>query len=206
MKSRKELEILLSQAPKYRNPKAELEQYVTPADLASTILWTAHLAGEIEGKVIADFGCGTGVFCRGAELLGAEECICIDLDMEALEDGRAFLSRSELIQADVLTYPLRSVDVIFMNPPFGTVKRGIDKKFLISALVTARDSIYSIHLASEITERLFVSIASEYGFSTETIVTLYRMPAEYPWHRKRIHYMSVQVFKFKKSVQVISRI
>ena len=205
MKSRKELEIALSQVPKFRNPKAELEQHVTPADLAATILWTAHLAGEIEGKIIADFGCGTGIFCRGAELLGAEECICIDVDMDALDDGKAFLSRSDVTQADILTCPLRSIDVVFMNPPFGTVRRGIDKEFLTTALAKAKLSVYSIHLASEATERLFRSIALEYGFNTETVVTLYRMPIEYPWHRKRIHYMPVQVFKFKKSAQVISR-
>lgn len=199
MKSKKELEIILSQVPKFRNPKAELEQHITPADLASTILWTAHLAGEIEGRVVADFGCGTGIFCKGAELLGAEECLCIDLDIDALEDGRSFLSSSDLVQADVLMCPLTSVDVVFMNPPFGTVKKGIDKAFLITALTTARHSVYSIHLASKDTERLFTIIASEHGFSAETIVTIYRMPIEYPWHRKRIHYMTVQVFKFKKS-------
>ena len=200
MRSKKELEIQLSKIPKFENPKAELEQHLTPADLASTILWAAYLSGEIEGKVVADLGCGTGIFCKGAEVLGAEECLCIEIDLEALNIAKSNLN-SGIVNADVLSCPLRSVDTVLMNPPFGTVQRGIDKKFLMVAFSIAKEVIYSIHLFSEKTEKLFRRLALNYGFQTETIITNYKMPIEYPWHRKRFYEMPVQVYKFKKIKQ-----
>ena len=150
--------------------------------------------------MIADLGCGTGIFCKGAEVLGAEECLCLEIDLDALNIAKSYLD-SSIVNTDVLSCPLRSVDTVIMNPPFGTVQRGTDKKFLMVAFSIARESVYSIHLFSETSEKLFRSLALDYGFQAETIIASYRMPIEYPWHRRRFYEMPVQVYKFKKIKQ-----
>jgi predicted RNA methylase len=48
-----------------------LEQYKTSAHLAASMLFTVHHRGELEGRVIADLGCGTGVLAIGAAVMGA---------------------------------------------------------------------------------------------------------------------------------------
>ena len=53
-------------------PDVMLEQYKTSSHLAAHMLFTIQDAyGEIEGKTIADFGCGTGILAIGSQVLGA---------------------------------------------------------------------------------------------------------------------------------------
>ena len=49
------------------------------------MLLAAAEEGDIEGKLIADLGCGGGVLGIGAALLGAEHVLAVDLDPAALE-------------------------------------------------------------------------------------------------------------------------
>ncbi len=196
MTSKKSLEIELSKVPKFPNPKIELEQYVTPPELASAILWDAYLSDHIYGKTVADFGCGTGMFCRGAELLGAEECVCLEIDESPLGVAKALLEASEPVQADVLANPLARIDTVVMNPPFGTQKRGTDKAFLVEALRLAKEAVYSIHISSGETVKLFRDLANSYGFEVEVLPVRYRMRREYWWHKKKVHEMPVDVYRF----------
>ena len=57
---RKDLEILLQNVGDFENPSASLEQYMTPAWMASEILFGAYAAGDVAGMKVADLGCGTG--------------------------------------------------------------------------------------------------------------------------------------------------
>ena len=70
---KKELSILLSKLIEQENLKIDLEQYQTESELAGEILWKAFLNNDIKNKIIADFGCGNGIFGIGALLLGAKK-------------------------------------------------------------------------------------------------------------------------------------
>ena len=88
MKLRK-LEEHLQDAKIFKNPSIKLEQYPTSPHIAylprsfmyllliiyfprAHMLFTINSAySEIEGKVIADLGCGCGILGIGAEILGS---------------------------------------------------------------------------------------------------------------------------------------
>ena len=72
MVTKKQLGISLSKLNKIEQPNLLLEQYQTDSEIASEILWTAFLNGNIENKTIADFGTGNGIFAYGSLLLNAK--------------------------------------------------------------------------------------------------------------------------------------
>ena len=81
---KKDLEVLLSQFQSFVQPQVKLEQYQTPSSLAADLLWDAYQKGNIQGKTLADFGCGTGIFGLGALFLGAKKVFFVDIDARAL--------------------------------------------------------------------------------------------------------------------------
>lgn len=96
---------------------------------------------DIEGKRIADLGCGTGIFSIGAAIFGAEEVIAFDLDTAALEIAKKNVEEFELedqvtlVNAEINAIKVdKKVDTVIMNPPFGTKKEGVDMLFLQKAL------------------------------------------------------------------------
>ena len=58
--------------PKKTLLQVDLEQYETPAHIASHMLWGAYLKGDIEGRRVGDLGAGCGMLSVGAGALGAE--------------------------------------------------------------------------------------------------------------------------------------
>src|SRR3989338_1932750 len=86
IKSKSQLAILLSRLAGFDNSKLKLgrEQYATDSEAAAEALWFAYMSGDIEGKTVADLGCGTGLLGIGALLLGAKQAYFIDNDEEAL--------------------------------------------------------------------------------------------------------------------------
>lgn len=49
-----------------------LEQYKTSASLAAQMLFLIDSDyDDIDGKIVADFGCGTGILSIGSQILGA---------------------------------------------------------------------------------------------------------------------------------------
>ena len=147
MRSKKQLEMALSRVKGFDNSKVSAEQYITPSDIASEVLWKAYMDGEIEGKVIVDLGSGTGILGIGALLLGAKKVYFIDNDPEVLsilkENIRNIESEYrdsengndwewESIDIDVVEtsesiiggeselIPGNVLDTIVTNPPFGT--------------------------------------------------------------------------------------
>ncbi|HEV8361491.1 MAG TPA: 50S ribosomal protein L11 methyltransferase, partial [Candidatus Thermoplasmatota archaeon] len=63
--------MLLQKVPPHPAPKAELEQYQTPAPIAADLVYRALAAGDVAGKRVLDLGCGTGILAIGAALVGA---------------------------------------------------------------------------------------------------------------------------------------
>jgi putative methylase len=137
----RQLEMCLQKIQGFRSPKADIEQYMTPAPLAARLLHEAALAGDICEMKVVDLGCGTGMLSIGAALLGAE-VTGIDIDEAALKTARknaeAFGLDIEWIRMriDETAKPL-AADTVIMNPPFGAQKEHADRPFIDFALLTA---------------------------------------------------------------------
>ena len=151
MHTKKQIAIALSKIKNFEAPKIKLEQYMTDSEIASDVLWHAALHGHVEGKVVADLGCGTGIFGIGALLLGARHVHFVEVDEDALHTLKENLkahafphSTYSLHHTDVSHFGQR-VDTIFMNPPFGTRDEHADRRFLLKAFSLARQ-VYSISL------------------------------------------------------------
>ena len=184
---RKELEILLERIPPNPSPKAELEQYATPAGIAADILFEAYARGDVAGKRIADLGCGTGVFATGAALLGASESLGVDIDGNAVaiagEYARKLCAKAEFRTVDVKDIS-GDFDTVFQNPPFGYQARRLDRIFLTKALEVA-PVVYTLHHAgaSEYIRKFIAGIGSvDFGQN-------YKFPMK---HTYKFHSMAVK--------------
>ncbi|BCU69269.1 METTL5 family protein [Stygiolobus caldivivus] len=192
----------MEKVPPHPNPKYELEQYITPSNLASTLLWTAYLRNEIgREKYVADLGCGTGRLCAGAVILGSD-CLCIEIDKESIYLAREFFEENGLnadfLLADVEKLNIsREIDTVIQNPPFGVVRKGIDITFLKKALEIA-DTVYTIHKSNIMTRKLIERLAGEFNRSTEVVTLNYELRPYYPWHKERHHIFMVDLYILKR--------
>ena len=161
----------------FSDPKITLEQYPTDTKTTSELIHMIQAQyGDIEGRMVADLGCGVGVLTIGAALLGAGYVLGIDIDQDALDVCRENVEifdeeykTIDLLQYDVTKLYDESVDssqrdgascthvhrfykcfdTVIMNPPFGTkYNEGIDMKFVKTALAMAKNSVYSFHKTS----------------------------------------------------------
>ena len=68
----KQLEQWLQEVRRFEDPKLLLEQYPTPPHIAARIIYTmATSFDDIDGKSVADLGCGCGVLGIGCAMLGS---------------------------------------------------------------------------------------------------------------------------------------
>eukprot|EP00882_Tetradesmus_deserticola_P019327 GHRQ01020795.1.p2 GENE.GHRQ01020795.1~~GHRQ01020795.1.p2 ORF type:complete len:123 (+),score=35.86 GHRQ01020795.1:302-670(+) len=82
----KELHALMQDIEPFAQPKVQLEQYPTGADIASRMLYTIEaMYNDIEGNVVVDLGTGTGMLAIGAALLGSPCVLGLDVDPDALD-------------------------------------------------------------------------------------------------------------------------
>ena len=153
---KKELEISLSKISDFENPNVKFEQYMTSAEVASTMIHMADMNGDIEGKIIVDLGAGTGMLAIGSALRNPRGVIGIEKDKSALLIAKRNVSTIsqeimvEWVLADVEHVPIKTVDKVdvtgIMNPPFGAQKsyKHADRNFLEKISEIASVS-YSIH-------------------------------------------------------------
>ena len=87
------------------------------------------------------------------------------------------------------------VDTIIQNPPFGTINKHVDKKFLTKAFKLSKN-IYSIHKTS--TKRFLEQIARTYKFKVQTSNFLFRIPKILEKHRKKAVFIETSLFIFKQ--------
>ena len=85
MVSKSSLAIELSKLKVFNQANVSLEQYPTDSEIAATILWQAKMNNDIEDKIIADLGAGTGILGIGALLLGADYVYFVEKDEKAIE-------------------------------------------------------------------------------------------------------------------------
>lgn len=191
----KELESYLQQVDTFEAPKILLEQYPTSPHIAACMLYTIHSTfDDIKGKLVADLGCGCGVLSIGAAMLEAGLCVGLDIDSDALEVFRRNAEEFEMSNIDLVQCDLCAVeaeayatkfDTVIMNPPFGTKhNKGMDMKFLRTALTMAKTSVYSLHKTS--TREHIQKKAHDWGVKMEVVAELrYDLPASYRFHKKK---------------------
>ncbi|KAM9804971.1 rRNA N(6)-adenosine-methyltransferase METTL5 [Neosynchiropus ocellatus] len=202
----KELESCLQQVDVFEDPKILLEQYPTSPHIAACMLYTIHNTfDDIEGKLVADLGCGCGVLSIGASMLDAGLCVGLDIDDDALDIFRRNVEEFEVPNVDILQCDLcalqddafcKKFDTVIMNPPFGTKhNQGMDMKFLRTALTMAETAVYSLHKTS--TREHIEKKAKDWGVKMEVIAELrYDLPASYKFHKKKSVDIQVDFIRF----------
>ncbi len=188
--SKARLAVELSKLDVFDEPDVSTEQYPVDSEIGAEILWNAYFLDDIEGRKVADLGCGTGLLGIGALILGAKKVFFVDSDENVLETAKSNLARfAEMgepvfLHQDVNDFNERA-DTVIQNPPFGTKTKHADREFLLKAFQTA-DVVYSLHKA---TSKDFIEkIAGDNGFKA-THYWEYDLPikASHLFHRRRIH-------------------
>jgi len=192
----------------FEEPKILLEQYPTSPHIAACMLYTIHNTfDDIEGKLVADLGCGCGVLSIGAAMLDAGLCVGFDIDHEALDifqrNAEEFeIPNVDLVQCDVCSLDAEAFankfDTVIMNPPFGTKhNQGMDMRFLRKALTMAT-TVYSLHKTS--TRDHIQKKAGDWAVKMEVIAELrYDLPASYKFHKKKSVDIKVDFLRFSKA-------
>ncbi len=187
--------MILERLEGFSAPDPRLEQYATPAPIASELLYSALLRGDLEGTV-CDLGCGTGILAIGAALLGAGSVVGIELDGSALktaeENARRLGVDIELVRGEVASIALKNVSTVIMNPPFGAQKGSSgDRAFLSKATETA-DVVYSIHNAgSEGFIRRFVEPCKV----EEVKRIAFPLKRSFKFHSREVKFIEVELYR-----------
>ena len=188
----------------FEDPKAPLEQYHTPPDLAAHIVHVADLQGDVEGRTVLDLGCGTGMLALGAALRGPERVVGVDLDPAPLstagENERRVGATADVswVRADATRLPL-SPDgaTVLMNPPFGARggNEGADREFLETAADVARVS-YSVHNAGS--ESFVEAFAGDNaGEVTHAFRAEFELPRQFEHHTEDARTIDAEVFRIE---------
>ena len=155
------LERRLARVEGFADPRAEFEQYPTPADVAAHLVHLAAVQGDLAGRTVVDLGTGTGMLALGAACRGPARVLALDRDPAALARARENESRVDppthvsWLLGDATRAPLclaraettrASETTVLMNPPFGaqTGNEHADRAFLATASELASVS-YSLH-------------------------------------------------------------
>ena len=201
---KRHLEMILQRIPPHKSPKVQLEQYMTPANIAADVLWNAYSLGDIEDKKVIDLGCGTGIFAIGAALLGAKEVIGIDVDHDSIKIAKLQASKmgidnvTEFILEDIKAVNLKA-DTVIQNPPFGAQKAGTknaDRIFMKKAIESA-PVVYSFHIkeTEEFVEKFFSSVG---GYVTYKFYYSFDIPKIYDFHQKEKMSVDVVVLRVER--------
>ena len=199
----KDLELALESIKRTNEYDVKLEQYPTPANIVSAILFSAQMEhGDITDKTVFDLGCGDGIFALGAALLGAKRVVGIDVQSKALKASQTNSRLLEIedtvdwVLGDISSLQLQClVDTVVSNPPFGVKNRGADMRFLKKAISIA-DVTYSIHLAGE-KNRIFLLKEIEKLNAMVTQIETFQFPIKklFDFHKKEIHMVDVDLYR-----------
>ncbi len=197
--NKKQLAIELSKLKRLSKFNIKLEQYQIDSNLASDLLWTAYQNGDIKNKIIADLGCGNGIFGVGALLLGAKFAYFLDLDKNCLDickENLKSFKNYKLICSDISDFTAR-VDTVVMNPPFGVQNRKADKIFSEIAMKYS-NKIYSIH---KIESKEFIDkLCRENNFKVLNIIEKeFIIDRTYKFHTKDKYGLKVGIWRLSKN-------
>jgi len=160
--------------------------------------------GDIEGRTVADLGCGCGVLSLGCVMLGADFVTGFDIDPDALAIFQQNIEEFEMDNLELVNLDTRNigpdwkgrVDTVVMNPPFGTKhNKGLDLVFLEAGLEMASTAVYSLHKTS--TRDHVLSKARSWGAEGRVLAELrYDLPATYKHHKKASVDICVDFIRF----------
>ena len=199
---KRHLEMLIQSIPPHKNPKVHLEQYSTPASIASDLIWNAYSLGDIYQDNVIDFACGTGIFSIASSLIGAKKVLGIDIDEEAIATAKSTANIMEIENIDYLTQnildftPDEKFDVLIQNPPFGSQKKaieGTDTKFINKAMDIS-NIVYSFHMASTY-DYIFDYFEKLGGTITHEFKYKFPIPKIYDFHTQDSKDVKVVVFR-----------
>ncbi len=200
--SKTRLAVALSKLAVFEDPSLAAEQYPMDSETGAEVLWDASFKGDIEGKRIADLGCGTGILGIGTLLMNASHVLFVDSDEKALETLRQnlalypFPSASHSIHHTDVAAFAEKADVVIQNPPFGTKKKHADRDFLMKAFETA-PIIYTFH---KTTSKTFIAqISEDNGFSiTHYYEFDFPLKMEHLFHKHRMHHIKVGCWRLEQ--------
>ena len=184
----KQHEIVLQAFSDFPHPRADLEQYPTPPDVAVRFLNLA--SHDIVGRRVVDLGCGTGILTVGAALLGASISVGVEADAEALEVARRNLRLASEVFGDLNVAFVRAripefhfrAHTVVMNPPFGMRRKGSDRAFLTTAMEGA-NVVWT--LLGRDSDPFVSRLAEEMGFRAERVAHLpFTLRRSMRFHRK----------------------
>ncbi len=203
MGSKRSLATKLGVVAGFEDPRAALEQYPTPPDLAAHVVHLADLQGDIDGRTVVDLGAGTGMFALAAALRGPARVIGIEIDRAVLDTARenercvAASAPVHWLQADATRAPLAVPDpvTVVMNPPFGAQNgnRHADRGFLRTASEIAAVS-YSVHNGGS---REFVEVfaADNGGEVTHAFAADLPIDAQFDHHEDDAREIDTEVYR-----------
>ena len=179
---RKKLEILLQKLAFPSEYNNDLEQYLTDPHVASMLVYQAFQNGDIEGKTVADLGCGNGLLAFGSAIMGAKHVYALDSD-QSMTDLCEVNCRGlpvSVYRSDISAFDTR-VDTILMNPPFGSVRKHADLPFIRTA-ARYGSVIYSIHnmKTREFVERQYSDIGDIF-FQAKVLISVPRIYAHHKY-------------------------
>jgi len=203
MATKSELTQQLGVVVGFDDPRADLEQYRTPPGLAAHLVHTADLQGDVEGQVVFDLGCGTGMLALGAALRGPRSVVGVDIDPAPLatarENERRVGSTSAVswVRADATREPLHpdSGTTALMNPPFGAQagSEHADRAFLETTARIA-DVSYSIHNADS-ADFVEAFAGDNGGEVTHAFGAEFELPRQFEFHDEDGRLLDVEVFR-----------
>ena len=201
-----DLEKAISKIEPHPAPKAYLEQYTIPADVAAEILYMAtYVYDDVIDKTVLDMGCGTGRLAIGAALLGAKETFGVDIDTLAV---KAAQKNAEKLNAKKKTHWITgdievihgSFDTVLQNPPFGVQRRRADRKFIDRSLELGH-TIYSLHKAGKRNREFIKRFIEKRGGKVMGIFPLeIHIPRLFEFHTKRKRTVQVDLYRIEGKV------
>lgn len=189
--SKTDIKRRLSDISGFENPDPDLEQYVTPPELAAELAHIAALNGDL-GEV-QDLGCGTGMLAIAAALAGATNVTGYDVDRNALEVARH--NSTEAGVDDICRFQERDVTeiecvdgTVVSNPPFSVHSNMFDE--FIS--VVEKSQVFYLVAPADAETGLK---ALEDRFEMETARHTVSLPPTMRFHREAGHEIKVDLWR-----------
>ncbi|NTV23196.1 MAG: methyltransferase [Nanoarchaeota archaeon] len=197
--SKKQLAVFLSRLQSFEKPSFRLEQYPTDSEIAAEILWFGQQLGDIEGKTVADLGCGTGILGIGAMMFSPKKVFFVDIDempIKRLRENLKLMEASdyEIMNNDVTSFK-EKVHLVLQNPPFGVKSEHADRVFLEKAFEIG---IYSFHKTES--KAFIESLAKDRGFSvTHYFEFKFPLKNSMHFHTKKVEHIAVGCWRLSRN-------
>ncbi len=206
---KKDVKIVLSRVKGFKNPVPELEQYMTPPDVAADMLNIVRLHKK-NGYSMVDLGSGTGMISFAGALYGFS-VKSVEKDPKAVTIMRknlGMINKNEeknldisIINKDVRFFKDES-DVVVMNPPFGIQERDKNLVFLKKAFETSENVFALLHRSEkkEVETRKFLKRFADFHNFSATILKTYQiqLPRKMFFHEKTSKAVNMDFYYFEK--------